>query len=326
MKREKRGKGILILAVLLLFAVSLFSVFSVIERMIEKKSAESAPLYSDSGDSRVLFRDRWYTPKNEMETLLLMGIDSLTLPDGTKSDSAQADFIALIVIDRRNESFRILHLNRDTMTDITQIDENGTPYGVFHAQLALAHTYGAPGKMQCRNTVDTVENLLYGIKIDHYLSITMDTVSILNDSIGGVSVTLAEDFPILGESFVRGAEITLKGEEALTFVRWRNNDAETSNLARMERQRQYINALFSQYTALDPENTFETMLKVNEYLVSDCTVNQLSLMIERLQDYAYGGTVALEGEAVKGAEYVEYYVDEAAAQSLVLNLFYELEE
>jgi len=67
-------------------------------------------------------------------------------------------------------------------------------------------------------------------------------------------------------------------------------------------------------------------MKVSKYLVSDCTVNQLASIIERLQDYTYEGTVTLKGEAVLGEEYIEYYIDETAAQETVLELFYELEE
>ncbi len=326
MERTDKRKGILIIVVLLVFAVSLIFCFGLLEKTILTANEPDEPMYSDSGDSRVFYENRWYSPKMDLESLLILGIDSIVLPDGTQSDSAQADFIALLVMDKRNKEFRILHINRDTMTDIEQLDDDGTTYGVFNAQIALAHTYGTPGKMQCRNTVAAVENLLYGIRVDHYFSMTMDAVAILNDSVGGVPVTLEEDFPALGESFVKGTAVTLRGDQALTFVRWRNDDAEQSNLGRMERQRQYINALFTRYTETDPGEPLDTMREVSEYTVSSCTVNQLSLILERLQEYTYMGTVTLAGEATKEAEYVEYHIDEAAAQKTVLDLFYELEE
>ena len=41
-------------------------------------------------------------------------------------------------------------------------------------QLALAHTYGSGEEDSCENTVLAVENLLYGVGIDHYVSLTMD--------------------------------------------------------------------------------------------------------------------------------------------------------
>jgi len=253
-------------------------------------------------------------------------IETIYAADGTESSSAQADFLAVLVMDRAEDTFRILHINRDTMTDITQIDAYGKKFGVFHAQIALSHAYGSAGKMQCRNTVDAVENLLYGVKMDHYISLTMDSVPILNDSLGGVRLTLADDFTVLGDEYLSGKEITLRGDQALTFVRWRSDDPTNSNLERMERQRQYIGALFSQYTSADTVDTLETMFRVNEYLVSDCTVDQLSTLIERVRDYRFDGTITLPGEIQKGDVYMEYHVDEPAAQKMIIDLFYKPEE
>ena len=67
-------------------------------------------------------------------------------------------------------------------------------------------------------------------------------------------------------------------------------------------------------------------MKAGEYLVSDCTIDQLSRMIQRMGSYTYEGTVSLKGEAVKGAEFMEYYVDEQALQQLVVEVFYELQD
>ena len=88
------------------------------------------------------------------------------------------DFLALLLIEKEAERFRILHLNRDTMTDIPMVDAAGIVNGSFRGQLALAHAYGSHDGSRCRNTVRAVENLLYGIEIDHYLSLTMDAVAI----------------------------------------------------------------------------------------------------------------------------------------------------
>lgn len=327
MKNRKTPKGIFFVAVLLVLLVSLILFFSLIEKAINRMNEMPDSLdYTDSGNSQIFYNDHWYSLNKNVESILVLGIDSMITPDGSKADSHQADFIALVVIDKLNHSFRVLHINRDTMTEISQINDAGEKYGTFTAQLALAHVYGSDGKMRCRNTVSAIENLLYGINIDHYFSLTMDVVPIINDSLGGITVTLEDDIPALGEKFVKGAEITLSGDEALSFVRYRSNEAEQSNLGRMERQRQYISALFDKFTTTEVEDSLETISDIDEYIVSDCTVNQLTLLMERLQDYTHKGTFSLEGEAVKGSEYIEYYIDETAAQTTVVDLFYKIEE
>ncbi len=327
MKNRKQPKGIFIVAVLLVLLVSLIVVFSLVEKAINHMNElPDSPDYTDSGNSRIYYNDHWYTLNENIESILVLGIDSMTTPDGSKADSHQADFIALLVVDKLDHSFRVLYINRDTMTEISQINDIGEQYGTFTAQLALAHAYGSDGKMRCRNTVSAIEHLLYGTNIDHYFSVTMDAVPIINDSLGGVTVTLEEDLPALGEEFLKGAEITLKGADALSFVRWRSDEAEQSNLGRMERQRQYIAAFFDKYTTADLEDSFETITDIDEYIVSDCTFNQLTLLLERLQGYSHKGTFSLEGEAVKGSEYIEYYIDENAVQATVVDLFYKIEE
>lgn len=327
MKKKKMLKEIGVVCLLLVLILSLIFIFRLIEEIVDWKNL-SAGLsgYADSGEERVYYDGNWYTLKHSMESVLILGVDSGKTIAGADPNSSQADFIAVLVIDKLNKSFSIVHINRDTMTDINQLDQEGNPYGVFKAQLALAHTYGHTDNIKCRNTVAAVKNLLYGITIDHYFSLTMDAIPILNDSIGGVTISLTEDFPPLGEKATADSTILLRGEDALTFVRWRSDDPYNSNLERMERQRQYISAISSQYVSISSENTLEMMMEVSEYLVADYTIDQLSLLFERLQDYTFEGTVSLVGRAEKGDVYMEYYVDEAALQRTVVDLFYRLEE
>lgn len=325
--KTKHYKEIVVAILFLVVVVSLISAFGLAEKIFDKLNESSGSLYyTDEGKAQFYYGGELYSLNENVESVLIMGIDSIITSDNSKTDSLQADFIALLVIDKLDHSFRLLHINRDTMTEITQIDENGNKYGTYEAQLALAHTYGGDGKQQCRNTVTAVKNLLYNASIDHYISFTMDAVPIINDIVGGVTVVLEDDIPSIGDEFVKGAEITLTGEQALAFVRYRSDAVTTSNLERMERQRQYITALSKQYISAELDNTLETFADVSEYVVSNCTANQLSVLMERLQEYTYNGTLSLEGEAQKTGEYVEYYIDEAAAQKTVVDLFYKIEE
>lgn len=324
--RVSLGKATLIFACLITGAVLLFGIFSLIESTLDKAGNVGSEQENSRISGNILYESEWYMPKDSLESILILGIDKRM--DGTedRQESEQADFLVLVVMDKEAESYRILHINRDTMTDIPQTDMFGEVYSHMRGQLTLAHTYGNDDKLRCRNVVNTVENLLYGINIDHYLSMTMDAVSILNDSIGGVTLQLMDDFTELDESFVKDAVVTLRGEQALTYVRARSSLEDSSNLHRMERQQQYITELLEKLSSYDFENNTDTLVKAGEYLVSDCTIDQLSRMIQRMGSYTYEGTVSLKGEAVKGAEFMEYYVDEQALQQLVVEVFYELQD
>lgn len=326
MEKSKLRRGLVLLLLLLVLVGSLIVLFSLAEKIIDRLNGTDSLNYTDTGKAQLYYGGNCYTFDENKESILVMGIDSIVSENSAASDSLQADFVALVIIDKLDHEFSVLHINRDTMTEITQLDDKGNKYGTYEAQLALAHTYGGDGKIQCRNTVAAVENLLYNIDINHYISFTMDAIPIVNDGVGGVTLTLEHDLSELGDEFVKGALITLKGDDALKFVRYRNYAPTTSNLERMERQRQYITAFVEQYSGTEADSALEILTDISEYVVSDLTANQFSVLFERLQTYAYEGTLTLEGEAVKTDKYVEYYVDDTAAQKTVIDLFYKIEE
>lgn len=268
-----------------------------------------------------------YAKIEGLETVLLLGVDKFEgeTPEGYINNQ-QADFLLLLVMDKQHETCTPIQLNRDTMTQIQILGVTGEPAGTFTGQLALAHTYGSGEEDSCENTVLAVENLLYGMEIDHYVSLTMDGVALLNDLVGGVTVEVLDDFSGIDESLVQGETVTLQGQQALTYVRSRGGLEDSSNLHRMERQRQYLSALQQQLKAAVQQEdgfTLDALLQLNEYMVSDCTVNQLSDLGDSLAAYQVSDILTTPGDAQEGEEFIEFTVDEAALQQLVMDVFYE---
>lgn len=268
-----------------------------------------------------------YARREDLETVLLLGVDKFEgeTPEGYVNNQ-QTDFLLLLVMDKENETCTPIQLNRDTMTQIQILGVTGEPAGTFTGQLALAHTYGSGEEDSCENTVLAVSNLLYGMEIDHYVSLTMDGVALLNDLVGGVTVEVLDDFSGIDDSLVQGETVTLQGQQALTYVRSRGGLEDSSNLHRMERQRQYLAALQQQLKAAVQQEdgfTLDALLQLNEYMVSDCTVNQLSDLGDSLAAYQVSDILTTPGDAQEGEEFMEFTVDEAALQELVMDVFYE---
>lgn len=267
-----------------------------------------------------------YAKKEDLETVLLMGLDKF---EGNSPESylnnQQADFLLVLVIDEQAQTCTPIQLNRDTMTQIQILGVTGEPAGTFTGQLALAHTYGSGEEDSCENQVLAVSNLLYGMEIDHYISMTMDGVALLNDLVGGVTVKVMDDFSEIDDTLVQGETVTLLGEHALTYVRSRGGLEDSTNLHRMERQRQYLAGLQEQMKKASQEEgfTLDALMQLNEYLVSDCTINQLSDLMENLNTYEVGEILTTQGEAKVGEEFMEFTVDEDALQQLVMEVFYE---
>lgn len=268
-----------------------------------------------------------YARREDLETVLLLGVDKFEgeTPEGYLNNQ-QADFLLLLVMNKQHETCTPIQLNRDTMTQIQILGVTGEPAGTFTGQLALAHTYGSGKEDSCENTVLAVENLLYGVGIDHYVSLTMDGVALLNDLVGGVTVEVLDDFSGIDDSLVQGEIVTLQGQQALTYVRSRGGLEDSTNLHRMERQRQYLAGLQEQVKKAaqsDSNFSLDALLQVNEYMVSDCTVNQLSDLINSMVTYEIEDIRTTQGEAQVGEEYMEFTVDEDALQQLVLEVFYD---
>lgn len=293
-------------------------------------SGEASSVEADApvdGREITYYNGTAYAKRENLETVLLLGVDKFEgeTPEGYLNNQ-QADFLLLLVMDKENETCTPIQLNRDTMTQIQILGVTGEPAGTFTGQLALAHTYGSGEEDSCENTVLAVENLLYGMGIDHYVSLTMDGVALLNDLVGGVTVEVLDDFSGIDDTLVQGETVTLKGQQALTYVRSRGGLEDSSNLHRMERQRQYLSALQQQLKQVSQQDsgfTLDALLQLNEYMVSDCTVDQLSDLGDSLAAYQVSDILTTPGDAQEGEEFMEFTVDEAALQQLVMDVFYE---
>lgn len=266
--------------------------------------------------------------KDDLQTILVMGLDKYEAKPkemGYLNDQ-QSDFLMLVVLDEKAGTSQVLHLNRDTMTEIRRLGVGGGDAGRFTGQLALAHTYGSGGSDSCLNACKAVSTLLGGIHIDHYIALTMDAVALLNDQVGGVTVEIMDDFTHLDPAMIQGETVTLHGEQALLYVRTRGSLEDSSNLHRMERQRQYLNALYEHLLKARKEDEHflqDSLLELSSSFQSDLTVNQLSKLGETMLDLELQPFMTIEGEAVKGEEFMEFYPDEASLDQVIQDLFYE---
>lgn len=269
-----------------------------------------------------------YVKNEDVESFLILGLDKFE--DAVNNDSynndQRADFLLLLVFDNSEKKFTAVHLNRDTMVNMNVLGVAGQKVGTVNKQLALAHTYGNGKDVSCRNTADAVSELLNGVKVNHYLSITMDAVPILNDLLGGVEVTVLDDFSGIDDTLIKGETVTLHGDHALTYVRERYGLEDSSNSTRMVRQRQYLTAVYDK-AMLEIENddnfVIEASSKLADYIVSDRSVNQLQEIAKKLSQYKFTEIETLEGESVVKDGLMEFRPDADSIDKIVFDLFYK---
>lgn len=330
-RKRKNSRSSVLVTVLLLVVIG--AGFLGIRLYEQQEEARQAALYTDepyrSDRLEINYDGVDYRLRNDLDTYLFLGIDKFTenLPkDEYYRNFQQCDFLFLMIVDHSDQSYCALHINRDTMAEIRQLGLNGQTVGTEVAQLALSHTYGSGGKDSCRNTVWSISRFLYDVPIEHYVSITMDGVPVLNDTVGGVVVHISDDFSTVDPALEQGKDVRLVGDQALTFVRTRMAVGDGSNVSRMRRQREYINALYRQIDErmrADERFGYRLASALSDYVVSDLTTDEMSKAAENLRDYRFTTIYSIEGEASYDQTYVEFYPDETALAQQVIKLFFE---
>ena len=318
--------------VILLACVALLAALIAGASLMAKKDAE-API-ENAGTAQnaavkqesLTYNGQEYPMKSHLQTVLLIGTDALEAyeekTEGVKPfyNYHQADFLTLVVLDTDNNTAEILQLNRDTMTDVPWLDVLGNYGGTEFKQLCLAYNYGDGGMKSCKNTVNAVSGLLFDAPIDHYIQIPMTAIGVLNDLVGGVPVTMEEDLTAVDPAFTEGATVLLDGGQAEKFVRARMGLENDTNLARMKRQRQYLDSFQKRAReAFNSDSEFMVKLleKLSEFLQSDLTAQQLSDLVTQLDKSEVSPIRYAEGELKTGERYCEFYPEEGSLWAMV---------
>ena len=324
MRKQKNGRRVASFCLLLILVlVILYSGLRIVESTVLFK----APAAEDETETKTITRDGVaYFPRQDITVMMVLGIDQMG-PVTTSNfyrNNGSADSIMLLIFDETNAECSVLYLNRDTMLEMDVLGVKGEYAGVAYGQLALAHTYGTGLEDSCENVKNTLMNFIHGMTIDYYVAMNMDAIPILNDAVGGVTVNVVDDFSKVDPSITMG-EVTLRGEQVINFVRTRKDVGDQKNVTRMERQKEYVAAFLEQLYKKESEdvnflvNVYE---EVAPYLVTDCTVNTLSGLLERYVDYEIRDVVIPEGENIINDGYYEFHIDEEKFDDLIVRLFY----
>ena len=268
--------------------------------------------------------------KENMEVIMVCGIDNHEIipEDNEYVHSSQADVIYVYAIDHKNKTYQCIQINRDTMTMVKQVMGIGEDKEA-NMQICLSHSYGKTEQARCLNTVDAVEGLLFEMPIDHYISLNMTAISVLNEQVGGVTITIPTDMKKVDPEFIEGATVTLKGKQAEKFVRARGQLSDDSNILRMQRQEIFIKAWKEQARAkMNEESGFpiKLVLALSDYMTSDMTANALSTLATQLKEYKDLGTLTTIGENLEegdGRMFREFHVDKEDLKKKIIELFYE---
>lgn len=288
-----------------------------VEEMVKEDTVQSEPIQ---------IGERIYDPKTDVQTILLMGIDHDDVNQGGGNlFSGQADTLALLVIDHAGKTYRLLPINRNTLCDVNVLSLSGDVIGTHTMELCLAHCYGNGGADSCENTVAAVSGLLLGTHIDSYAALYMDALPLLNDAVGGVTVTIEDDFSQEDPTLVLGQTVTLTGQQAYHYLRGRMQVGDGLNEGRMRRQQTYVSAyLTAAREKLQSDKSFVATLyqQLQPYLVANLSGKDINNLAQLMTSYRNDGFVSLAGKSQIVDNHQQFLVDEESLYATLKELFY----
>jgi len=216
-KKKKKWPWVLGVIGLVVIAVIIYGVlvFTNLTKTAKEMHEPIDRVVSEKREEPLVFK------KQDPFSLLVLGVDE------REGDAGRSDTMIVMTVNPQLKSTKMVSIPRDTYTDI--IGKN--------IKDKINHAYAFGG---IEMALGTVENLL-DIPLDYVVQVNMDSFKEIVDAVGGIEVNNALDFKV-GEYIFPKGQISLNGEEALSFVRMRYEDPR-GDFGRQDRQKQVIQAV-----------------------------------------------------------------------------------
>ncbi len=285
----------------------------------------------DLSQDTVTWNGKTYRRNTYIHTILCLGIDRTDDMVGTREpgEAGQSDGIYLIAQDTVRNQIKILMIPRDTMTRIVITDKNNQELGTRVDHLNIAYGYGDGEKLSCDLAKRAVTNLLQGIPIDRYMAVDIVVLSKLNDAVGGVTVTIPTDgMEKRDPAFVKGTQVTLHGDQAEAFIRYRDIERDNSALFRMNQHKEYMEQFFKavkQKSKEDSQIVTNMFDMIQDYMQTDMPKDEyMKIAIDVLGSGSLGDDNfrMIPGVGTATDTYDEFHANIQQMIPILLQMFY----
>lgn len=302
MRIKKKSFMIAIIAALI-FCMLLFGGFATIRSLGKTRLQKKG----DTPSGPVKYQNKLYEYNENILTFLVMGIDNgkeTFEPWETEIEdigNGQADALFLAVLNMEDNSIKVIGINRNTMTDIYDCDNTDGPVPTFFSQIALQHAYGKDRKTGCEYQLKVVRDLFYKV---------------------------LEDITLHDASLIKGNHVHLMGESAYWYIKYRDIDQFASVDMRTKRQAQYLNGFIDAAKQSVKENPYVALQlykKISPQTDTNISTAEIVYLASVLPKCRFeeNSFYSIPGETVMGETYEEFYPDDDALLTLILNVFYE---
>lgn len=349
-KRKRKVVALTVLAAITGLLAAAFAAFLIVgaigkanlrSNVIAAPKLENAPVVIElqpTEEEAAGWKEGWvkyngqiYAYNEDILTFLIMGIDKTKdvkeVAEGI--NGGQADALFLVVLNPHDDSLSVIGINRNTMTDVSVYDNNGSFVNTVKAQIAVQHGFGNGVEESCEYQVNAVQHLFYEMPVHGYAAINMSAIGPLTDMVGGVDVVALEDIKSGNSTVIKeGEEVHLEGDLAFAYIHNRDTKEFGSADHRLERQKQFITTYLQkvkQKTKEDIGFPISVYQSIAPQTVTSLTVDEMTYLVSIAKDYSFDENYlyTLKGETKQGDVFEEFYVDETDLFELILKVFYE---
>ncbi len=314
MKNKKTKKAILLAVICLILSAAAGAGLSVVfNRRVERTVSAAVQAEPKPPDGTVEKDGVRYRLDRDVRSYLFLGVDDAGLSYESYGRGGRTDTILLLV--KKDDKLRILEISRDTMTEVDTYDADGEYLSSGVMQINMQYSFGDSPRRSAYLTKRTVSELLGDVRIDGTAALDMRGIAPIVDSLGGITVRMEEDCSYIDPSYTANAEITMDGQAAERFIRWRDTSVSGSNDARMSRHNWFIRQMLRQSGEAELTALLEA---ASPYLNTDMTAEEL----QGLYGCTLEESIKVPGETRSGSVHDEFYVDEDALSEILIRIFY----
>ena len=279
------------------------------------------PVEDTTDWSSITYQGEQWNRNRRLKTVLFLGIDKKAQVQSHSliGTGGRADTVLLFVMDPDSRTTKILQISRDTILPVDVYNEDRELLYTGEMQINMQYAFGESAARSCFLMKKKISELLYGVPVDSCCAVTIDGMVSIVDALGGVPLTLEEDWTDIDPAYTAGASVTMDGRAVERFVRYRDTAEVGSNDVRMERQAWFFTKLLSILKKRGSAELIDLLDQAGDGVYTDMDAETM----KDFTKYSLGSDpVKLPGETRRGELHDEYSLNEGALRELILNTFY----
>ena len=257
--------------VVVIVIVALIALGAVIARQAGKENMR-APMQQEESLT-VRYDGHEYMYNEDVVSVLIMGISDESYYTGDDTSCSDANF--LVTIDTATNEVNVTTVPRDTMCEV-DVYQNGKYKFTTHTNLGLAYAIDAPKEACAENVVKSVSRIMEDMPVNYYFAMNVHAIEDLAAAVGGVKLTALETIP--GTNIVEGEKITLKGNDALRYLQYRDQYKAESALDRQAREEQFIKAFINKAKKMSVDQLLKVVKTVSDYSITNLGAEEMSYL------------------------------------------------